>query len=263
MHVDDIADRIAIARPDELDWIIRDMWVDHTNGLLDEAAMEVLDEAARARREALQARRAETRPRAPSAAKSAPRRRTRCVHRSPPPREKLFGDGRLVPLDGNGKARIKVLMRALVHPTEPGKHYGALTAKAEEVGKALLWIFHNAQTGKCIPGYDTIAKAAGCHRDTVAEAIKMLEAAGILTWCNRRARVTVRGVRKVIRISNSYRFIDPGTSKSEFPSRTKNQDGLSLKGTGVRPPWGIPDGVYDDRNGTQGSKVAAGGGYPR
>jgi hypothetical protein len=34
MHVDDIADRIAIARPDELDWIIRDMWADHTQGLL-------------------------------------------------------------------------------------------------------------------------------------------------------------------------------------------------------------------------------------
>jgi DNA-binding GntR family transcriptional regulator len=75
----------------------------------------------------------------------------------------------------------------------------------------LLWVFHNCKTGLCIPGYDTIAKAAGCHRDTVAEAIKMLEAAGILTWCNRRTRITVRGVRKVVRTSNAYRFIDPGS----------------------------------------------------
>jgi len=221
--------------------------------------------------EAIEERRAEARPkprrdvgreRALAAKRGAKRTARRPALQPPRPREKLFGDGRLVPLDGNGKARIKVLMRALVHSTEPGKHYGALTAKAEEVGKALLWIFHNAKTGKCIPSYETIAKAAGCHRDTVAEAIRMLEAAGILTWCNRRARVTVRGVRKVIRISNSYRFIDPG-SKSEFPSGTKNQDHLSLRRTGVRPPWGIPDGVYDDQNGTQGRKRAAEAGYPR
>jgi hypothetical protein len=39
---------------------------------------------------------------------------------------------------------------------------------------------------------------------------KMLEAARVLTWCNRRARVRIGGVVKVIRISNSYRFLDPG-----------------------------------------------------
>jgi hypothetical protein len=146
-----------------------------------------------------------------------------------------------VPLDGNSKARIAMLMRALV---------SALTAKAEEVGKALLWIFHNARTGKCIPSYETIAEKAGCHRDTVGEAIKMLEAAGILIWCNRRARVIIRGVRKVIRISNSYRFVDPG-SKSEIPAGTSNQERLSLKRGSPRahqtedpPPWGIPDGVF-------------------
>jgi hypothetical protein len=32
MLADDIADRIAIACPGELDGIIRDMWVDHTHG---------------------------------------------------------------------------------------------------------------------------------------------------------------------------------------------------------------------------------------
>jgi hypothetical protein len=66
---------------------------------------------------------------------------------------------------------------------------------------------------------------------TVAEAIKMLEAARVLTWCNRRARVRIGGVVKVIRISNSYRFLDPG-SKSELQSGTRNQDSSSL----VKPP---------------------------
>jgi hypothetical protein len=66
MLADDIADRIAIAYPDEIDGIIKDMWVDHTNGLLTASEMEVLDEAARTRREALQERRAETQPRTTS-----------------------------------------------------------------------------------------------------------------------------------------------------------------------------------------------------
>ena len=206
MLIDDIADQIGLAgHPAELDEIIKNMWVDHTHGRISEGDMGALDEAARARRKALQARRTETRPKAASGAPRASARRPRG------PREKLFGNGRLVPLDREAKNRIQVLMRALTHPTEPGKHYGAVTAKAEEVGRVLLWVFHNCKTGLCIPGYDTIAKAAGCHRDTVAEAIKMLEAAGILTWCNRRTRITVRGVRKVVRTSNAYRFIDPGS----------------------------------------------------
>jgi hypothetical protein len=62
MLVDDIADQIAIARLDELDWIIRDIWADHTNGRLTENEVEALDEAARTRREALQERRTATRP---------------------------------------------------------------------------------------------------------------------------------------------------------------------------------------------------------
>jgi hypothetical protein len=34
MLADDIADRITIATPDELDGIVRDIWTDHTHGLL-------------------------------------------------------------------------------------------------------------------------------------------------------------------------------------------------------------------------------------
>jgi hypothetical protein len=62
MLADDIADRIAIACPGELDGIIRDMWVDHTNGRLNENEAEILDEAARTRREAFQERRQAARP---------------------------------------------------------------------------------------------------------------------------------------------------------------------------------------------------------
>ena len=166
MLIDDIADQIGLAgHPAELDEIIKNMWVDHTHGRISEGDMGALDEAARARRKALQARRTETRPKAASGAPRASARRPRG------PREKLFGNGRLVPLDREAKNRIQVLMRALTHPTEPGKHYGAVTAKAEEVGRVLLWVFHNAKTGLCIPSYKTIAKAAGCTEDTVGRAI--------------------------------------------------------------------------------------------
>jgi len=77
MHVDDIADRIAIARQDELDWIIRDMWADHTNGLFTEAEMEALDEAARTRRGAIQAKAVA------SSAPQRPARPRRAIPRSP------------------------------------------------------------------------------------------------------------------------------------------------------------------------------------
>jgi hypothetical protein len=256
MLIDDIADRIAIACPAELDEVVKGMWGHHFAGALTVDEAEVLDEAARTRREAIQARQTKTRPKPRAAPSNASRASARSERRLQRPREKLFGNGRLVPLDREAKNRIQVLMRALTHPTEPGKHYGAVTAKAEAVGRVLLWVFHNAGTGRCFPSYEAIAKEAGCHRDTVAEAIKMLEAAGILTWCNRRARVRIGGATKVVRTSNSYRFIDPG-SKSEFPSETSNQDHLPLRGTGVRPPWGIPDSVYDDRSGIGGGREAA------
>jgi hypothetical protein len=79
----DVADRIEIACPDELDGIIKDMWVDHTHGLLTDNDMEALDEAARTRREAIQARRIETQPKLPVAAKRAPRAAARRRQRSP------------------------------------------------------------------------------------------------------------------------------------------------------------------------------------
>ena len=44
-------------------------------------------------------------------------------------REKVFGDGRPLPLDRNAKVRVMTYARALMRRTEKGKHYGAITAK--------------------------------------------------------------------------------------------------------------------------------------
>jgi Helix-turn-helix domain len=173
-----------------------------------------------------------------------------------PRREKMFGDGRPRPLDRNGKVRVMTFARALMRRTEPGKHYGVITAKALAVLEALLWGFHNALSGRCFPSYETIAARAGCARSTVAEAIKALEDAGVLTWVNRITRI--REVSRdlfghlmprvrVIRISNAYSFVDPQPgrpalswvqgSKSEFQSGTPIQDSISLNETAAAPQF--------------------------
>jgi Helix-turn-helix domain len=166
-------------------------------------------------------------------------------------REKLFGEGRCLPLDRNAKARIMVLARALTRRTETGKHYGKLTAKFVMVLEALLWGFHNAATGRCFPSYERIAERAHCARSTVYAAIHALEASGILTWVNRIVRIRewgpdlfgrARNRWRVIRTSNAYTFRDPQitantviSSKSELPTGTADQESkLLLSGPAKR-----------------------------
>ena len=180
-----------------------------------------------------------------------------------PRREKVFGDGRPRAMDRNAKTRVMIRARALMRPTEKGKHYGAITAKAYAVLEALLWTFHNARTGLCFPSYESIADAAGCNRDTVAEAIKALEAAGLLSWVNRIKRVAEATIdlfgqrlrkTRVIRTSNGYQFHDPQPSKtpaalanspkSELPSRTSTQESFSLTAS-VSPALFNPDTPLD------------------
>jgi hypothetical protein len=69
------------------------------------------------------------------------------------------------------------------------------------------------------PGYDALAKAAGCARSTVAEALKALEAAGVLSWCHRLKRAHDGARVRVLRASNGYAFRDPKSSESEKPDR--------------------------------------------
>ena len=59
---------------------------------------------------------------------------------------------------------------------------GPITRAFLEVLEALLWGFHNSRTGRCFPSYEAIAAKAECARSTVAEALKALEWAGVLTW---------------------------------------------------------------------------------
>ncbi len=156
-------------------------------------------------------------------------------------REKVFGPGRAVPLDRNAKARIVAYAKAWgARHKQPRQHKGPITRAFLEVLEALLWGFHNARSGCCFPSYETIAARAECARSTVAEALKALEWAGVLSWQHRITRIRERcrdlfghdGWRwRVIRTSNAYAFHDPKvaenrgfSSKSENPTGTLNQE---------------------------------------
>lgn len=145
-------------------------------------------------------------------------------------RETVFGAGRQVGLDRNVKARIAVYARAWsAENRRPGQHKGPITRAFMDVLKALLWGFHNTETGACFPSYERIAEKAECSRSTVYEALKVLEWAGVLSWQHRITRIRERctdlfghqGWRwRVVRTSNAY-VLHEKPSKSEIPTGTR------------------------------------------
>lgn len=154
-------------------------------------------------------------------------------------REKIFGRDYGSGLSTDQKKRIMVQAAAWSGAHKrPGQHNGALTTKTLRVLQSLLWDFHNGRTGQCFPSYEAVAEAAMCAVSTVAKAVVALEAAGILTWANRLARVVFNGIPKIIRTSNAYAFTVPHGDlcdlsaqhkmakrpKSENRSGTLNQD---------------------------------------
>src|SRR5690242_12954032 len=166
-------------------------------------------------------------------------------------RQKVFGPGHAVPLDRNAKCRIAAYARAWsARNRRPGQHHGPITMAFERVLAALLWSFHNSRDGRCFPSYERIAEQARCARSTVAEALKVLEWAGVLSWQHRITRVRERCTDlfgriswrwRVIRTSNAYVFRDPKcadcrrrSSKSENPTGTQDQDILDPVQTRAR-----------------------------
>jgi hypothetical protein len=185
-------------------------------------------------------------------------------------REKVFGPGRAVPLDRNQKARITAYAKAWdrLH-RQPAQRGGALGRAALDVLGALLWVFHNARTGCCFPSYERIAERAGCARSTVAEAIKALEFAGVLTWQNRIVRVRERcrdlwgrsGWQwRVVRTSNAYTFRDPSQqphgrplSKSDQRTGTSDQE-LKIP---LQAPAADPNSLLERALARLGATIAA------
>ena len=166
-------------------------------------------------------------------------------------REKVFGPGRAIPLDKNAKARIWAYARGYtaLHRRK-GQHRGPLTRATLDVLRALLWGFHNAQTGRCFPSYEAIAEKAEVSRATVGRAIVALETGQVLTWENRlvRQRVAIPGlVGPVVvlvprRTSNAYSLCDPKpeirreSPKSQNSTGTTYQDSSCFKEGGEAKP---------------------------
>jgi hypothetical protein len=236
MLADDIANRLAIATPAEIDGIVRNMWVDHTHGLLTENEMEALDEAARTRREAFQERRPETRPKPRTALSSAPRVSAR-RQRSPDKQASIERRRRLVasgPLPPHLAARFT---------------WG-------EVAVMRIVADECRARGCCTLHIDAIAARAGVHRTTVQNALR--EAQGrepgrtaIITVQERRLRGQ-RSLTNIIRIvSREWRdWLHRGPSRPAMGVGSKctaakksstTDTGLFLGG---KPPWAIPGGVY-------------------
>jgi hypothetical protein len=146
----------------------------------------------------------------------------------------------------------------------PASTLGPITHAGLRVLKALLWHFLNWKDGRCFPSAKALGKAAQCHRDTVFEALKALEATGALEWSHWIDRRGHGSARKVVRRSNCYRFRDPQPCadapfgrQSENPARPDSRIHLSKaperprgharEGSGENPALDAALGLYADR----------------
>jgi hypothetical protein len=242
--VDDILDRITAAyHPAELDGIVRDMWVDHTNGLLAESQMEVLDEAARTRREAFQERRTETRSQTPASSRNAPRA-------SAPLRQGLRRPQRSLDRQASIERRRRLVASGPLPPAMAARFTWGEVAVMRIIGDECR------DHGCCTLHIDAIAARAGVERTTVQNALREGQGRGdvpgipIITVQERRRRGQ-RSLTNIVRIVSKEwrdwlhkgpRYVQGVGSKCSAPRIRVH----SLKGGPAQKgsPWGVPDGVF-------------------
>jgi hypothetical protein len=96
------------------------------------------------------------------------------------PREKVFGPGRLVPLDRNAKVRVTMVARALMRHQEKGKGLRQESARRRwRCSPRCSGASTTPRPASASPSYEAIAEAAGCARSTGYEAIRALEQVGV------------------------------------------------------------------------------------
>jgi len=170
----------------------------------------------------------------------------------------------------NAKCRIAAYARAWsARNRQPRQHKGPITRAFLDVLQALLWGFHNSRDGRCFPSYERISEKSECARSTVAEALKTLEWAGILTWQHRLTRMRERCTDlfgrvswrwRVVRTSNAYVFRDPNAVdrhqlSSKFENRLETQNQVILGS--VPAPTRDPNSPLDRALARFGAAVAA------
>ena len=134
------------------------------------------------------------------------------------------------PLDRNERARILYLAEALERRTKPaGGRNGVLGSIGLAVLKAMLLRFHRGADGLCTPSYTVLQAVTGLCRQSIANALKRLEAAGILRITRRLVReISEEGVRICRQGSNLYGFSEPS-------ERASPDAALPIHAPGVRP----------------------------
>jgi hypothetical protein len=234
---DDIADRIAIAAPAELDGIVKDMWCDHTNGRLTDDEMETLDEAARARRETFQERRQTARPgpaRRPGNVPAAfPRR---------PPRQ------RSPDRQASIERRRRMVGTIAMPPSLAAKFTWGEVAVLRVIGDEVK------RHGACSLYIDAIAAMAGMHRTTVQNAIRQARRLGLITVEERRPPGRRKSLNNIVRIVSQewLTWLRRGPrawatvlgSGSNKKSSTTDTSPFLKKSKADGTPLGVPDGVY-------------------
>jgi hypothetical protein len=234
----DTIDRIALANhPAELDEIVRGMWVDHRHGLLTEDDMEALDEAARERREALQAcratRGAETRPKPRGVPQNAPRATARRP-RTPDRQASI-------------ERRRRMVGTIAMPPSLAAKFTWGEVAVLRVIGDQVK------RHGSCSLYIDAIAAMAGMHRTTVQNALRQARRLGLITVEERRPPGRRKSLNNIVRIVSKewLTWLRKGPRVWAVPecgsdNRAPRIQVHSLKGG--RPqkglPWGVPDGVF-------------------
>jgi hypothetical protein len=235
MLVDDIADRIAIACLDELDGIVKDMWVDHTHSRLTDNEMEILDEAARTRREAIQERRTETRPKPRAAASSAPGASARGRQRSPDRQASI-------------ERRRRMVGTIAMPPSLAAKFTWGEVAVLRVIGDEVK------RHGACSLYIDAIAAMAGMHRTTVQNALRQARRLGLVTVEERRPPGRRKSLTNIVRIVSEewLTWLRRGPrawatvlgSGSNKKLSTTHTSPFLKKSNADGTPWGVPDGVY-------------------
>jgi hypothetical protein len=235
MLIDDIADRIAIACPNEIDLIVKDMWTDHANGRLTEDEMEVLDEASRARREALQERRTETRPKPRTAPSGAPRASAQRPQRSPDRQASI-------------ERRRRMVGTIAMPPSLAAKFTWGEVAVLRVIGDQVK------RHGTCSLYIDAIAAMAGMHRTTVQNALRQARRLGLITVEERRPPGRRKSLNNIVRIVSQewLTWLRRGPrawatvlgSGSNKKSSTTHTSPFLLKSNADGTPWGVPDEVY-------------------
>lgn len=112
-------------------------------------------------------------------------------------------------LDRNQIARLLHACEVFERATKaPGCRNGSLGLPTLALLRCLVMRFLNRKSGLCFPSYQALQDATGFCRQTIAKALRTLEAVGVLSVTRRLVRVRdeTRGTVVARQGSNVYRF---------------------------------------------------------